>query len=49
MQILVFEYIVFGIWARPGRWLAARSSTSTRVNSKWFKYQKKVELCYIVL
>jgi len=37
--ILVFEHIVFSIWARPGRGLAASSSTSNRVNSKWFKYQ----------
>jgi len=44
-----FEQIVFSIWARPGRGLAASSSTSNRVNSKWFKYQKKVELCYIVM
>jgi len=41
MQILVFEHIIFSIWARPGRGLAASSSTSNRVNSKWFKYQKK--------
>jgi len=42
MQILVFEHIVFSISARPGRGLAAASSsTSNRVNSKWFKYQKK--------
>jgi len=41
MQILVFEHIVFSSWARPGRGLAASSSTSSRVDSKWFKYQKK--------
>jgi len=44
-----FEQIVISIWARPERGLAASSSTSNRVNSKWFKYQKKVELCYKVL
>ena len=49
MHILVFEHIVFSTWARPGHGLAARSSTSNRVNSKLFKYQKTaVELCYIV-
>jgi len=41
MQMLVFEHIVFGISARPGRELAASTTTSNRVNSKWFKYQKK--------
>jgi len=47
MKILIFEHIVFSIWARPGRGLAASSSTSNRLNSKWFKYQKKIELCYV--
>jgi len=52
MQILVlFEHIVFSIYTVFGpRWgvrgLAAGSSTSNRANSKLFKYQKKVELCY---
>jgi len=49
MKILVFEHLVFGILARPGRGLAASSSTSNWVNSKWFKCQEKVELCYVVL
>jgi len=40
MQIWVFEHMFFGIWARPGRGLAASSSTSNRVNLKLFKYQK---------
>jgi len=46
MQILVFEHIVFSISSRPGRGLAASSSTSNRVNSKWFKYKisEKMEL-----
>jgi len=51
MQILVFEHIMFSILARPGRGLAASSTTSNRVNSKLFKYYRKkveVELCYIV-
>ena len=37
-----FEQIVFNIiWARPGRGLAASSSTSNRVNSKWFNIRTK--------
>jgi len=31
MQILVFEHIIFSIWARPGRGLAVSSSTINRV------------------
>ena len=46
---LLFEHMVFSISARPGRGLAASSSTSNRVNSKWFKSQKKMELCYNIV
>jgi len=46
--LIVLNLSLKNFWARPGRGLAASSSTSNRVNSKLFKYQKKVELCYIV-
>jgi len=38
---IVFEHLVFSLGARPGRGLAASSSTSNRVNSTWFKYLRK--------
>jgi len=54
MQILVFEHIVFSIWARarPERGLAASSSTSQYPvigSTQSCSNIIKVELCYAVL